>query len=163
MDTLPPELLCYILSKLDGYSLGRASQVCCKWRDMVNILSRGFNIWLKCCAEDWDLDSVVSFSQQMCLLTTEGFREAQARKEDWAYWRNMYAEYCRYRLLKKWTLFRRKIDCQDKPRPGVTSVAVDVHEILLFVACYDECGCVVGWTWSGFKHKGDKTNGTPNG
>ncbi|KAK7096692.1 uncharacterized protein [Littorina saxatilis] len=91
MERLPSELLCYILSKLDGHSLACAAKVCQRWHGIVNILGKAFNVWFKHCLLELGLDDVVYQTGLTHLLTTTGRTAAEARREDWEFWQELYA------------------------------------------------------------------------
>ena len=91
IDSLPSELLCYILSKLDGCSLTRAGQVCQRWRVIVTALGRGFNIWYRHCLKEYGLEAVVALTGLTILLTRPGRMLAESRKELWTFWKEVYA------------------------------------------------------------------------
>ena len=123
MERLPSELLCFILSKLDGHSLACAAKVCHRWHSVVHDLGKGFNIWYKRCLEELGLDAIVAQTGLTQLLTVPGRAEAELRRDSWEFWKEVYAvsRHCDCVGRRKW---KSKSERRNKAGGLVTGVAL---------------------------------------
>lgn len=101
MDTLPSELLCNILSNLDGRSLLAAASVCCKWQTVIQTISANSNIWFVCCLREININTLVALTGQTELVISNGIYKTKQAKDEWQYWKNIYLQYYRYTILGK--------------------------------------------------------------
>lgn len=122
MECLPSELLCFILSKLDGHSLACAAKVCRRWHSVVHDLGKGFNVWYKRCLEELGLDAIVAQTGLTQLLTVPGRAEAESRRDCWEFWKELYAvnQRCDCVGSKRW---KSKSERRHKAEGLVTGVA----------------------------------------
>ncbi|KAL8581291.1 hypothetical protein ACOMHN_028317 [Nucella lapillus] len=91
MDKVPPELLYYIFSKLDGHSLGQASGVNHQWRSVATNLGQAFNIWFRLCLKEIGLDRVIAQTGLTWLSTEAGKVRGQSQLACWEFWRRLFA------------------------------------------------------------------------
>lgn len=122
MESLPSELLCFILSKLDGHSLACAAKVCHRWHSVVHDLGAGFNIWYKRCLQELGLDTVVAQTGLTQLLTAAGRAEAESRKDNWEFWKEVYSIERRTDCVGS-EMWRTRSEMRNKPGGLVTGVA----------------------------------------
>lgn len=101
MDTLPSELLCNILSNLDGRSLLAAASVCCKWQTVIQTISANSNIWFVCCLREININTLVALTGRTELVISNGIYKTKQAKDEWQYWKNIYLQYYRYTILGK--------------------------------------------------------------
>ncbi|PVD34293.1 hypothetical protein C0Q70_05562 [Pomacea canaliculata] len=99
MDTLPSELLCNILSNLDGRSLLAAASVCCKWQTVIQTISANSNIWFVCCLREININTLVALTGRTELVISNGIYKTKQAKDEWQYWKNIYLQYYRYTIL----------------------------------------------------------------
>ncbi|XP_046569091.1 uncharacterized protein LOC124277436 [Haliotis rubra] len=98
----PRELQYFILAKLDGVALGHVQCVCRSWQEIVGHLESSFNIWLRCCLKEIPSYILVQLTG-MCRFIEQGEITADVcNRIGWEFWRDLYREYQRDKLLTQW-------------------------------------------------------------
>ncbi|XP_060556281.1 uncharacterized protein LOC132716955 [Ruditapes philippinarum] len=146
---LPVETQAYILSKLDGRTSAVAKKVCTLWNEIITGFETCMHFWMRCCLREIPPYTLVELTR---LMQLSGGRESTLVQQaadwktavesnlHWMYWKQVYAEYWRYRYIEHGV--EKRIELHFYPTHGQVR-CLYVQDNVIYVG--HESGEVISW------------------